>query len=727
MASLAATVSGRWALPVILALLGSLLAVPVLPAAGKEGEADELSTYSACVGSATESAEFRDLRGYSDDTVAAINCLAHYDITQGNSRGEYDPRGEVSRRQMALFLVRAAGPAGIVLPRPSDQGFKDIGDLSGDTQDAIDQLADLDIAQGTTRSTFSPHEVVNRRQMALFLSRFLAKAPVGVGGVDIEEVDAGDDEFADLRDVPRRVHQAVVRLYEMGVTTGTSSTLFSPGEPVTRSQMALFITRALAHTNARPAGLTIQHGETTVTSEDVADLVISLRNRSHQPITDAPLDLFFASKRKDAFNSDGECTSRAMPETGDEACVIDLDDETTDEDGNLVYDLLVNEDLVLWAWTGDLDDEFDLDKTDYVSVEFTAIKPATDFLLTDDLHSEASKVPYGRSVTFTFQLVDEDEDPVAEEEVEIRIRTEEERAGRTTRRRTHTYYTDESGEVQFNHSISDPGSRDNDDDTDLIVEVLDSSGLDIIDMSAVGVVGDGQRDPSPLPWSDENDEPSALVIELSAEYHIASNSGRGARNRVTAVLVDQYGEPVSGGTVHFTSDDPDGIWQDPDDAAVAKPTLREETNRRGEARASYYRDSDEPREEVIDAFYVVGKPDGALTEDLDNNADTPLTPNNENDDLPAEAVSHYWAAEVPDDGDTRSYQVIIHDDARRTLLLEYRAEEYFLVKYDRGDHFRYDGINEEFEGFAKALGEDDIVEVRVLSHNPNRVNTFERF
>ena len=311
--------------------------------------------------------------------------------------------------------------------------------------------------------------------------------------------------------------------------------------------MALFITRALAHTNARPAGFTLQSSETTVPSNETVNFVISVRDRTHRPVPDAPVDLFYASSSKDAFNSSGECTSRALPDAGDEACVIDVDDETTDEDGNLVYELFANEDLVLWAWTGDEDDEFDLDDTDYISVEVTAIEPATDFRVTDDLHPEAIKVPYGRSVTFTFQLVDQYGDPVAEEDVAIRVRTEEERDGSTTRRRTKTYYTDASGEVEFPHSVSDPGSRADDYDTEVSVDLLERSDLGIIDKTAVGVIGDDDlREPSPLPWSGEGSDPHALVLELSPEYNLASNSGRGGRNRVTAMLVDQYGDPITG-------------------------------------------------------------------------------------------------------------------------------------------------------------------------------------
>ena len=721
--SQAARQRSRWAVPVLVALVGSLLAIPAIPAVGADGEADELATYSACVGPATESAGFRDLDGYSDEAEAAIDCLAHYEITRGTSTGDFDPDSEVTRWQMALFLVRAAGPAGIMVRRPSDQGFEDIGGLAGYIQDAIDQLADLEIAKGTTRSTFSPNSVVTRRQMALFLARFLDRAPVGEGGVNFEDVDPDDEEFTDLRDLPRSAYRAIVTLFEMGVTTGTSRTRFSPDEPVTRAQMALFITRALAHTNARPAGLTLQSSATTVTSEDTLALVISLRDRTHRPVEDGPVDLFYAPSRKLAFNSNGECTSRAQPEAGDEACVIDLDDETTDEDGNLVYELIANEDLVLWAWTGDQDDEFDLDKTEYVSVQVTAVEPATDILVTDDLHPKAIKVPYGRSVTFTFQLVDQYEDPVAQEDVEIRIRIEEERDGRSSRIRTRTYYTDESGEVEFTHSVSDPGSRANDDDTDLTIELLDRSSsydLGIIDKTAVAVIGDDQRDRKPLPWSSEDDEPFALLLELSPEYHIASE--RGGRNRVTAMLVDQYGDPISGKEIHFTSDDDKGLWRDPDDPALAKPNHREVTNRRGEATASYFRASDDPLIEMIGAFYAIGKPDGALTEDSDTN------PNFEDDDIEAATVGHYWVEEVPDDGDEYLYEVIIHDEDRRTLVLEDDStpSEFFIVKYDRNDQYNFDGETEEFEPFSKALQEGDSVAVRVRSHNPNRVNRFER-
>ena len=489
----------RWGVLLLLvALVGSLLVGTSVPVVGQDREPGEQATYSACVGSATESSGFNDVTWYPAAARAAIDCLAHYNITHGTSTGDFDPGGEVTRWQMALFLVRAAGPAGIEIPRPSDQGFRDVGGLGGNVRDAIDQLAQLEITKGTTESRFSPHSVVTRRQMAQFLARFLEAAPVGPGGVDIKDVEPDDDEyFQDLRSVPRGVHEVIATLFEMGVTTGTSSTRFSPDEPVTRAQMALFITRALAHTGARPAGLTLQAAGRTVTAGDEADFAISVRDGSHRPVPDTPVDLLYASSRREAFDANGKCSTGVGAEVGDQPCVIDVNDDTTDAYGNVAYEFFVDadldEDLILWAWTGDLFDEFDLDTTVYVSVEFGTVKPATHFLLTDDLHPEAIKVPYGRSVTFTLQLVDEDGEPVAQEGVEIEISTGEERGGTAGRPRTRSYYTDSEGEVQFSYQIRDPGSRAGGDDTDLTIEVLDSSNLRIIDKSAVGVVGDDQR------------------------------------------------------------------------------------------------------------------------------------------------------------------------------------------------------------------------------------------
>ena len=129
---------------------------------------------------------------------------------------------------MALFLVRAARPAGIVVPPSTDQGFTDLDQVGAHTRAAINQLAALKIMEGTSASTFAPFATVTRQQMALLLSRVLKVAPTGPGGANIAEVKPDDDIFRDLSQVSVTTHTAIRKLYELGVTSGISAATFSP-------------------------------------------------------------------------------------------------------------------------------------------------------------------------------------------------------------------------------------------------------------------------------------------------------------------------------------------------------------------------------------------------------------------------------------------------------------------------------------------------------------------
>ena len=103
-----------------------------------------------------------------------IDCIAYYGVTQGTSATTYSPVMSVTREHMALFLTRLAGLVGISMADdPGDPGFMDTGDLSDESQAAVAQLADLDITQGTSSTTYSPADSVTRGQMALFISRLM--------------------------------------------------------------------------------------------------------------------------------------------------------------------------------------------------------------------------------------------------------------------------------------------------------------------------------------------------------------------------------------------------------------------------------------------------------------------------------------------------------------------------------------------------------------------------
>lgn len=113
---------------------------------------------------------------------------------------------------------------------PSDVDAFD--DDDGTTHEgAIDALAAAGVSHGTSATTFAPQACVTRGQMAMFIARGFS--------VPASSVDAfGDDDGT-------TAEAAIDAVAAAGITTGTGPNSFSPREPVTRGQMASFIARSL--------------------------------------------------------------------------------------------------------------------------------------------------------------------------------------------------------------------------------------------------------------------------------------------------------------------------------------------------------------------------------------------------------------------------------------------------------------------------------------------------
>lgn len=132
-----------------------------------------LTRVLAATGTILPTAEsgFSDLTGYSAEARTAMNQLAALGISTGTSAGEFSPAGQVTRSQMALFLVRTLEAGGVALPAAAGSTFIDL--VGGDVQDAVDVLSTLGITNGTAGTTFSPDAELPRWQMALFLTRVM--------------------------------------------------------------------------------------------------------------------------------------------------------------------------------------------------------------------------------------------------------------------------------------------------------------------------------------------------------------------------------------------------------------------------------------------------------------------------------------------------------------------------------------------------------------------------
>ena len=661
------------------------------PVMAVNGEADNLPSYSACVGPASASSGFVDTAG--DFAEKAIDCLAYYGITKGTTADRYSPGRPITRSQMALFLVRAAGPAGLSLPAPSGQGFADISDKPQYIQDAINQIAALGITKGTSPTTFHPDVPMDRRQMALFLYRFLLRSPQGPGGTDAARVTPDDTLFEDLRNQPDAVVHAIGVIYEMGVTVGRTANRFAPEEPVSRAQMALFMTRALAHTNSRPAGVSIQSQTDTVSSGDTVEIQVSVRDARFGARGGRLVDVFTTPVKDPyaSFGPEGNCLRTVEVAFGGRVCRIDTSDRRLDETGNLVIVLEPTDDMLLWAWAGSVDEEFHVNTTKSASVRLEVLKPATAVRVRDDMKRTARFLKLGDTVEVEFQLVDEDGRPVAEPGVRIQLATTYETNGVTDRTNIRTHRTDSAGRVTVSFPAADPNSTSPDDSVTLDIDII-VQGLEFVDRTTLGVVANDADDTKDvlIVWSEQTPAASSLRLRQTAIYHELPVSGPSPLNLVTAILTDQYGDPVGNVSISFSSDQESGLGE----SGATK-----DTDSGGVAALRYLWNSSTATSELISAETAGG--------------------------VTASPVNHYWAVPRPGGASALGVPILFGDAVRNVIA--HNAVTPLLLRYDANDRFSIRDAVVTMEVFEEALVSGDYGRISYsrYSTDPTEVSNFD--
>ena len=675
-------------------LLAMLLVASVLvtpgPVMAVNGKADHLPAYSACVGPATASAGFIDTVDHFAEK--AIDCLAYYGITLGTAPGRFSPNTPITRWQMALFLVRAAGPAGVSVPQAADQGFEDIFGKAQNIQDAINQIAAMGITKGTSATTFHPDVPMDRRQMALFLYRFLLLSAKVPGGTDAGQV-IPDDSFEDLGGQTDAVINAVGVMYEMGVTTGRTATTFDPGGLVSRAQMALFVTRALDHTNARPIGVSMQSPVGIVPSGDTLEVLVSVRASGFRPRSGTLVDIF-TTPVKDPYGSfgpEGDCLDVVEAAFGDRVCTIDTSDRRLDDSGNVVVVLEPTNDMVLWAWAGSVGDRFRATDNQFASTRIEVVKPATALRVRDDMKLAASLLKLGEEVGFEFQLVDVDGRPVTEAGVRVQLVTTYETNGVSDRTTIRTYRTDSRGRLTVTFPGDDPDRSTDGDSVTLDIDVI-TQALEIVDRTTLGVVENDADDADDVlvVWSEQDAAASTLRLRQSAVYSELPASGPNPLNVVRAALTDQYGDPVAGATITVSSDQESGLGE---------TGATRETDANGVATLRYLWNSSEAATESISAETADG--------------------------VAAEPADHHWA--VPRAGGTSALGVpILLGDTVRNVIL-HDAVAPLILRYDANDRFSIREVAVSMDEFEEALatGNYGRVSYSRYSTDPAEVSNFD--
>jgi len=317
--------------------------------------------------------------GFSDTTSTDVDCIKMFGITQGTTATTYEPDASIPRWQMALFIHRMFVPTGMAAAGlTAVPAFTDTSGLSSEIQDAISALASHKITLGCTTTTFCPNDNVTRSEMALFLFRV---AQI-VGDYDEATpngltMDLVDYNYTDIANESFEAMEAVIGLYNLGVTgetcttvtdgLGACSTSYRPSEDITRAEMASMIKELLDHTNARPAGVSIQ--SVAAAAAGSVSSTISLRNADFTPIVNGYVDEFYqvrddTSAATAALSTPFNALSGLCTDTGAGAvstaqgtlCLMTTGDKVTNAKGNVAgaaQTMAAATTGRWWVWTGD--------------------------------------------------------------------------------------------------------------------------------------------------------------------------------------------------------------------------------------------------------------------------------------------------------------------------------------------------------------------------------------
>ena len=158
----------------------------------------------------------------------AVKWAQKKGITGGIGNDLFGPYQPCTRAQIVTFLWRAAGS-------PVVNYAMDLADVSGDAYyaEAVRWALSQGITTGTADGRFSPNAPCTRAQAVTFL--FRASKASADGAPAFGDV-AADAYYA----------EAVKWATDNGITTGTTSSTFSPGSGCTRAQIVTFLWRLYA-------------------------------------------------------------------------------------------------------------------------------------------------------------------------------------------------------------------------------------------------------------------------------------------------------------------------------------------------------------------------------------------------------------------------------------------------------------------------------------------------
>lgn len=171
---------------------------------------------------------------------------------------------------LVVLLVFAGTPAPAatsneyICARAPASIFEDVA-TSSQFKPFVDCMAYFRVMLGTSDTTYSPTDLVERWQMALFLQRlWSALAIVPLSGTS--------QSFTDIASLTPEAKTAINQTAQLSITTGVAPGRFGPTDPVPRWQMAVFLARF-----AKATGLNLP-APSAPGFVDTTDLSLEARN-----------------------------------------------------------------------------------------------------------------------------------------------------------------------------------------------------------------------------------------------------------------------------------------------------------------------------------------------------------------------------------------------------------------------------------------------------------------
>ena len=193
----------------------------------------------------------------------AVNELAERNIIGGYPDGTFKPGNSITRGQAAAIIAKMTK---LDTTNVKDPKFKDVTTANGYYK-AIAALAEKGVINGYGDGRFGPNDSITRAQMASIL----------IKAFELPLYRDPDYGFKDV--VHKNGHRdGIYSMYQLGLTTGTSPTTFSPNASITRGQAAKLLK---AGEDVKPGILTLyakdyswkRFNDVSKTNSDVFDIV----------------------------------------------------------------------------------------------------------------------------------------------------------------------------------------------------------------------------------------------------------------------------------------------------------------------------------------------------------------------------------------------------------------------------------------------------------------------